>query len=203
MTRRFPFPFALVLVLVMAVAACSQAPDERLGKARAALEQAELEGAAEYSPEQLAATRESLRLAEAEIDQQLRRFALLRSYATAGDLADDAIFRAGETLKATRVAREAVRQNLEARLAQFGSELERARAVLAKLEACRLTPRGPAIDLEESRMWLGASDEGLREIRKKHEGGDDLTALKDLDSAAEDLARTLRKLESAASDAGC
>src|SRR5215217_5475605 len=133
MTRHIFGPLVLAALLA---AGCAKPPQEQIDAAEKALKEAQLRGAATYSADEYAKLEGTLAALKKEVTEQEGRFALVRDYGKAEQLAASA--RAdGERIKA-----DAAKKKEEAKAAAYQAQQVAQEAVKSTLDLVAQAPVG-------------------------------------------------------------
>ncbi|MDX1396632.1 MAG: hypothetical protein R3195_19785 [Gemmatimonadota bacterium] len=112
-----------ILVVAASLAACGDVPTAEIEAAHAAVEAARVAGAADYTPEAMAALDELSSQVTAELAAQDEKMPILRSYGRATELADSLEALAMSTTEQVATAREEVRVETEQLVADVRAAL--------------------------------------------------------------------------------
>lgn len=135
--------------------------------ARAAIDQAKAKEAAEYAAPELKAAEDSLASAQSEIDRQLSKFALFRSYKVAKVKAASAQTAAAAAGEAAVRNKEIARKDAETSLADAQQAIADARALLDSNEGKRLMRAKEARQaVEQIKMDLDATEASLENVKQ-------------------------------------
>jgi hypothetical protein len=153
--------FTLIALPVLSLAACSNAPSELVGAARASEELALADGANEYAPEAMVEVAEAKAALDAELAVQEERWALRRSYGEAERLAEAYRMASQHASLEANQAQDAAHATAEALIVDSELLLEEVRGMLVVAPV----GKGSAADLAALRGDLDAAEQGLDAAR--------------------------------------
>jgi len=134
-----------------------------------------------------------LSAAQAEVEQQNSKFALMRNYDRAAALLNSAVAAFNSAKDAAATNKETVKAEAEALIAQVTTKIEDAKKLMAK------APKGKEgkAALELIQGDINAVESGLSEAQTSLTGGDFLTARDKVQAAASKIDSVIGELESA------
>ncbi len=142
---------------VLVLAGCAEPPALEIDQARAAVSGAETAQAAQYAPDALRAARDAQAQLDAELKAQEERFALMRSYDKAKELAAAAQASGEKAAADARAGKERARQEASSAISAAQTSLAEVKVLLDQAP----TGKGTAADLAAMRGDLAAVDEAL------------------------------------------
>jgi maltodextrin utilization protein YvdJ len=166
---KFLYSF-IVLMLALGLCACSQAPQQEIDSAKAALEAAR--ALEKYAPEAFQKASDALNTAMAEVEAQNGKFALMRSYSQATELLAKAVEAANQAKAAGEAKREEVKKSAETLIQEAQTALDAAKA------AVETAPKGKGseADIAAMKADLEAQSTALMEAQSAFSAGDYLSA---------------------------
>ncbi len=184
---------SVALVLAVGLAGCAKVPAEKVTAAETALSAAMSAEAQIYAPQAVAAARDSLNAAKAEIEAQNKSFVLMRRYGKA-----TALLTAAETA-ATNAAQEAttrkaqVRANVETLMTNATAAVDSVATLLAKAPV----GKDNRADVELMKADLEAMRTSLTDIRGLYDQGAYMDAQTKAEALMEQLNRMAAEIEAA------
>lgn len=182
----------IVFAMLMAIG-CAKVPQAELDAAKAAIDAAKQAEADRYVPDLFNAAMDSLNAANAEIETQNGKFALLRSYGRSKELLAAATEAANKAKDAVAEAKEKVRAEAEALLPQVQPAMDEAKKLMKK------APRG-----KEGRAALQAMQADLDDVAESVEtakvdleNGDYLTAHNKIQAGLDKINSVIEELKEA------
>lgn len=146
--KKVLFIIAALLAVGLLSTGCQKPPTEELAGAQQALSAIDEAVTKEYAAAEFDEAAAALDAANAEIEAQGERFALVRSYDHAKELLAQAVEKADAAHEAATAAKAEAKAVAEAAVADLRTALEGATADLTALGECRRKPKGFAADLE-------------------------------------------------------
>ncbi len=185
--------FILVVGFGLLAAGCSQPPSEAVNAAKAALEAAREAEGGDYAPESLGAAEDALNQLEAEIATQGEKFALLRSYAKAEELAASAQTAAEKATRDAAAGKEAARLKATETMESVRASLEEVNGLLAK------APRGKGTraEIDAMKADVAAVESGFEDFDAAMAGEHYLEAQAKAEAAQETLDRVKAEVQGA------
>jgi hypothetical protein len=184
---------AVVVAATLLAAGCAQPPTDAVNAARAALETARTDEAADYAAESLAAAEEAVAALDAELKAQGDAFALTRSYKKAAELAA-AAQAAAETASADAKA------GREATMNEASAQYEAAKASLAETaEMIDKAPKGKGTqaDIDAMKADLAGVEAGFADFDAAFSAGRYKEALAKAEAANGTLNRIKADIQAA------
>ncbi len=166
--------------------ACATEPTDAVSSATAALEAAKAAGAADYAPSALAAAETAAAALDAELKAQGEKFALMRSYTKASELALAAKTGADQAAAAAVTGKEQMKAEATTLIAGVRGSVDAARQALAKAPK----GKGTAADLEAMAGDVAGVETALGEMDAAMAAG----SFKDAKVKAEAAQSTLQKI---------
>lgn len=194
---------AVLLLAGLALPGCQKPPAEEMADAQQALSGTEEVAAQEYAPDALAAAQAALDAANAEVEAQNQRFALVRNYDHAKELLAQAIEKSDAAREAAVAAKEQARNDAETALTELGTSFEEATADLTALGECRRKPKGFAADLEALTGRLEALNAEVAPIEEAVSNESFRSAIASAETLSASLATLRADLQSAREKLGC
>ncbi|MCG3158398.1 MAG: hypothetical protein DKINENOH_05040 [bacterium] len=184
---------SLGIVVLMFVMGCKEAPQQLLADADAAMQAAQTAEANRYAMDLFNAAKDSLSAAQAEVEQQNSKFALLRNYDRATALLNSAIAAFKSASDAAATNKEAVRAEADTLMAQVAPKIEAAKKLMAK------APKGKEgrAALEMIQADINAVESGLSEAQNAMTSNDYLTARDKVQAAMSKIDSVIQELENA------
>ncbi len=184
---------SLGIVVLMFVMGCKEAPQQLLADADAAMQAAQTAEANRYAMDLFNAAKDSLSAAQAEVEQQNSKFALLRNYDRATALLNSAIAAFKSASEAAATNKEAVRAEADTLMAQVAPKIEAAKKLMAK------APKGKEgrAALEMIQADINAVESGLSEAQNAMTSNDYLTARDKAQAAMSKIDAVIQELENA------
>lgn len=184
---------SLGILMLLFVMGCKEPPTQLLADADAAMQAAQTAEANRYAADLFNAAKDSLSAAQAEVEQQNSKFALMRNYDRAAALLNSAVAAFNSAKDAAATNKETVKAEAEALLAQVTTKIEDAKKLMAK------APKGKEgkAALELIQGDINAVESGLSEAQTALTGGDFLTARDKVQAAASKIDSVIGELESA------
>ncbi|KAA0229454.1 DUF4398 domain-containing protein [candidate division KSB1 bacterium] len=184
---------SLGIVMLLFVMGCKEPPTQLLADADAAMQAAQTAEANRYAADLFNAAKDSLSAAQAEVEQQNSKFALMRNYDRAAALLNSAVAAFNSAKDAAATNKETVKAEAEALIAQVTTKIEDAKKLMAK------APKGKEgkAALELIQGDINAVESGLSEAQTALTGGDFLTARDKVQAAASKIDSVIGELESA------
>lgn len=184
---------SLGIVMLLFVMGCKEPPTQLLADADAAMQAAQTAEANRYAADLFNAAKDSLSAAQAEVEQQNSKFALMRNYDRAAALLNSAVAAFNSAKDAAATNKETVKAEAEALIAQVTTKIEDAKKLMAK------APKGKEgkAALEMIQGDINAVESGLSEAQTALSGGDFLTARDKVQAAASKIDSVIGELESA------
>lgn len=184
---------SLGIVMLLFVMGCKEPPTQLLADADAAMQTAQTAEANRYAADLFNAAKDSLSAAQAEVEQQNSKFALLRNYDRAAALLNSAVAAFNSAKDAAATNKETVKAEAETLIAQVTTKIEDAKKLMAK------APKGKEgkAALEMIQGDINAVESGLSEAQTALSGGDFLTARDKVQAAASKIDSVIGELESA------
>ena len=166
--RHIGWAAALSLVL----AGCAQPPSVDIDAANHALDEARQAQAAEYAPQAWAAAQDAQSKLEIELSAQNERWAALRSYTTARQLAQDTTMTAERSRDEAIAGKDKAKTEASALMAAAREGVERANAAVAK------APRGKGTEADLASLKTDAMSIGdtLAAMQKAFDDGNYIDA---------------------------
>jgi len=186
---------SLGIVVLMFVMGCKEAPQQLLADADAAMQAAQTAEANRYAMDLFNAAKDSLSAAQAEVEQQNSKFALLRNYDRATALLNSAIAAFKSASEAAATNKEAVRAEADTLMAKVAPKIEAAKKLMAK------APKGKEgrAALEMIQADINAVESGLSEAQNAMTSNDYLTARDKAQAAMSKIDAVIQELENAIS----
>lgn len=161
----------IAAVMVLVLAACAKPPTEQIDTAEKAIKDAQQSGASAYTPQDYAKLEGLLANVKKEVADQDAKFALLRDYGKAEQLA------ASTKAEAERVKGEATKKKEEAKTAALQTQQVAQEAVKATQELVAKAPVGKdRAALEAIKADAEGLTKSLGEVQAAIDGGDYLAA---------------------------
>ncbi len=161
----------IAAVMVLVLAACAKPPTEQIDTAEKAVKDAQQSGASAYTPQDYAKLEGQLANVKKEVADQDAKFALLRDYGKAEQLA------ASTKAEAERVKGEATKKKEEAKTAALQTQQVAQEAVKATQELVAKAPVGKdRAALEAIKADAEGLTKSLGEVQSAIDGGDYLAA---------------------------
>ncbi|MDZ7268536.1 MAG: DUF4398 domain-containing protein [candidate division KSB1 bacterium] len=184
---------SLGIVVLMFVVGCKEAPQQLLADADAAMQAAQTAEANRYATDLFNAAKDSLSAAQAEVEQQNSKFALLRNYDRATALLNSAIAAFKSASDAAAANKEKVRAEADTLIAQLTPKIEAAKKLMAK------APKGKEgrAALEMIQADITAVESGLSEAQNAMTSNDYLTARDKAQAAMSKINSVIQELENA------
>lgn len=184
---------SLGIVVLMFVMGCKEAPQQLLADADAAMQAAQTAEANRYATDLFNAAKDSLSAAQAEVEQQNSKFALLRNYDRATALLNSAIAAFKSASDAAATNKEAVRTEADTLMAQVAPKIEAAKKLMAK------APKGKEgrAALEMIQADINAVESSLSEAQNAMTSKDYLTARDKAQAAMSKIDSVIQELENA------
>ncbi len=184
---------SLGIVVLLFVMGCKEAPQQLLADADAAMQAAQTAEANRYATDLFNAAKDSLSAAQAEVEQQNSKFALLRNYDRATALLNSAIAAFKSASDAAATNKEAVRAEADTLMAQLTPKIEAAKKLMAK------APKGKEgrAALEMIQADINAVEAGLSEAQNAMTSNDYLTARDKVQAAMSKIDSVIQELENA------
>jgi len=158
--------------LGIALAACSHAPTTDIDAARHAMDEARQAQAAEYAPQSWTAAQDADAKLQAELDAQEQRWAPLRSYTVAKQLADAAKTTAERSKDDATAGKEQAKNEASTLMAQARDEASRAHTAVGTAPH----GKGTEADLASLKTDATSIDDTLNDMQKRFDAGDFLGA---------------------------
>ena len=166
--RRSGVLLVFSLLIALFLVGCAKAPDELVQQARSALQAAEAAGAPIHAPAAWDRAKQAMQRLEAELAKQGERTKLLRRYASARKLAEQAASAANQALAETNTKTAQLRAELTKTIQDLRSSLASARSQLSALArsaaaelASRLDTAGRRLDQAQTDLDAGRLDAAL------------------------------------------
>ena len=161
-----------IAALGLVLAACSQMPTVDVDAAKHALDEARNAQAADYAPQAWTAAQDADSKLEAELDAQSQRWAALRSYTVARQLAVDTKTAADRSRDEAVAGKDRAKIEVSTLMAQARDESARAKA------AVNSAPRGKGTEADLASLKTDATsiDDTLQEMQRAFDAGDYINA---------------------------
>jgi hypothetical protein len=151
--------FALVLVAMVAVA-CAEPPTAEIEAADRSLDEARSAQAAEYAPQTLKSAEQARQQLDAELKAQEERFAMMRDYDKAKELAASAKSTAERASTEAAAARERARQEAADMIAQVRTSIDELKTMLENAPK----GKGTEADLAMLQTDVASMEQSLTEM---------------------------------------
>jgi hypothetical protein len=177
-----------VATLALMFAGCAHEPTADVDAAKKALDEARQMQAANYAPQAWNAAQDAESKLEVELDAQNKRWAPLRSYTVAQQLATDAKTAAERSRDEAAAGKEKAKTDASTLMTEARDEVAKAKAAVAA------APRGKGTeaDLASLKSDSNSIDDTLGDMQKAFDAGDYLGA-KTKAQAAIDAAKSIEK----------
>jgi len=161
-----------IAAIGLVLAACSHMPTVDVDAAKHALDEARNAQAAEYAPQAWTAAQDADAKLEAELDAQSQRWAALRSYTVARQLAVDTKTAAERSRDEAVAGKDKAKDEASTLMAQAREESSRANAAVGS------APRGKGTEADLASLKSDATsiDSTLQEMQTAFDGGDYINA---------------------------
>jgi DNA repair exonuclease SbcCD ATPase subunit len=193
--------WTLVAISLALAVGCARAPSNDLAAVEDTLMEAEEAEAATYAPDTWSKAIQEKDAAVAEIARQSRRFAPLRSYATARRLLAGAQEDASQALQEAQAGRHEAESRAREAYTELTSLMTQAEAALTRLERCRA--RGLADRVSTAHEALAALQGELDEYEDDMAAERFSDAFSVADAASDTAAALVSELEAATKAHGC
>jgi hypothetical protein len=184
---------SLIAALGLALAGCSQAPTADVDAAKHAMEEARQAQAPEYAPQAWTAAQDADAKLQAELDAQQKRWAPLRSYTVAKQLAADEKSAAERSMSEAATAKETMKTEVSTLMAQARDEAAKAHA------AVDTAPKGKGTEADLASMKTDATsiDDTLTQMQTAFDAGNYIDAKTKAQAAIDAAKRIQGEVEAA------
>lgn len=149
-----------VLLALLVLVGCAKAPTAEIEAAGQTMDQARAAGAGEYAADSLKAAEDARALLDTELKAQEERFALVRSYDKASELAAAAKAAAQQAEQDAIEGRNRAREEAATLIAEVRASLTEVKNLLDRAPS----GKGTAVDLAAMRADLSAIEESLTQV---------------------------------------
>lgn len=156
----------LLLGLAM-VMGCAKPPQEAIDSAKQSIEAARAAGASDYASESLRMAEDKANAMNTELEAQMKKFALMRSYKNVATMAADAKAAGEKAVADANAGKEKAKMEAEAMLGQVKTALDEANAMLATAPA----GKGSAMEIEAMKADLNGVATQIAEGEAAHAQG--------------------------------
>jgi hypothetical protein len=187
--------FTWVAAIALVLGGCAQPPAADIDAAKLAVDGARQAQAADYAPQSWAAAQDAQAKLQAELDAQEKRWAAVRSYTVAKQLAVETKLAAERSRDEAVAGKEQAKTEASTMMAQAREAAEKAKS------AVTTAPRGKGTeaDLASLRSDASSIDDTLQEMQRLFDAGD-YVAAKTKAQAAIDAAKQIQtEIDAAAS----
>lgn len=149
------------------LAGCAQPPNVDIDAAKHAMDEARQAQASDYAPQSWTAAQDAETKLQAELDAQQQRFAAIRSYTVARQLALDAKTAADKSRDEAVAGKEKAKTDAQTMMAQAREEVSKAKS------AVDTAPRGKGTeaDLASLKSDAGSIDDTLADMQRSFDAG--------------------------------
>jgi hypothetical protein len=182
-----------IAALGLVLAACSQMPTVDVDAAKHALDEARNAQAADYAPQAWTAAQDADAKLEAELDAQSQKWAALRSYSVARQLAVDTKAAADRCRDEAVAGKEKAKDEASTLMAQAREESSRANAAVSS------APRGKGTEADLASLKTDATsiDTTLQDMQRAFDAGDYINAKVKAQAAIDAAKRIEAEIETA------
>jgi len=184
---------SLIAALGLALAGCSAAPTADVDAAKHAMEEARQAQAPEYAPQAWTAAQDADSKLQVELDAQQKRWAPLRSYTVAKQLASDAKTAAERSKAEAVTGMETMKTEVSTMMAQARDEAAKAHS------AVDTAPKGKGTEADLASMKTDATsiDDTLAEMQRAFDAGNYIEAKTKAQAAIDAATRIQSEVETA------
>lgn len=164
--------FTWVAAIALVLAGCAQPPNADVDAARLAIDQARQAQAAEYAPQAWTAAQDAQAKLQVELEAQRQRWAAVRSYTVAKQLAVESKLAAERSRDEAVAGKEQAKTEATTMMTQARDAAEKAKASVTT------APRGKGTEADLASLKSDASsiDDTLQEMQRLFDAGDYLGA---------------------------
>ena len=173
--------------LAFLTAACAKPPTEAVDAAKAALSAAKAAEAAEYAPASLSKAEEAVTVLETELKTQADKFALMRSYTRALELAGAAKTAAEKAAADAATGKEAAKNEATTLIAGVKTAVEEVKTLITTAPK----GKGTQADIEAMKADLAGVESGVADLDSTFDGG----RYKEAKAKAEAAQQTLDRIK--------
>jgi hypothetical protein len=157
----------LLLLGLAMVMGCAKPPQEAIDSAKQAIEAARAAGAGDYAAESLRMAEDKVNAMNTELEAQMKKFALMRSFKNVATMAADAKSAGEKAVADAAAGKEKAKGEAEALLGQVKTALDEANALLATAPA----GKGSQMDIEAMKSDLTGVATQIAEGEAAHAQG--------------------------------